>query len=135
MSDSTMADDVADRWFADNEKTITRRRRFRSDESRPERVKDMRLIREIDLKVDDEDESTPDMETEQAAEGESAPQGRYWRWYVRPRSADDDGSKTAQKPVRWDDHTNQVTAYARNIAAKLGLPGDLEKALELAARF
>src|SRR5262249_13388726 len=48
----------------------------------------------------------------------------------------DDGSKTAsQDPVRWGDHTNQVTYYAKTIAVKLCLPADLQKLLELAGRF
>lgn len=133
---SATATDVADQWFADKEKASQRRWRFRSDEPRPERIDGMRLVREIDLKPPDEgEESAPKTETGDVAQGDAERQGRYWRWYVRPRSADDDASKTAETPVAWTHHTNQVTRYAKAIGAKLGLPADLQKAIELAARF
>src|SRR5579864_6332844 len=131
--DSAMADDVADEWFADKDKLIHRRRRFRSDDPRPGRVKDMRLIRQIDLKLDDEDESAGQALTEEAVQSGAPDHGRYWRWYVRPRSADDDGTKTAQDPVRLDDHTKQVTCYAKRIAVKVA--PELQDVIELAARF
>ncbi len=35
----------------------------------------------------------------------------------------------------WDDHTNQVTDYASQIAKALGLPPELQKLIQLAARF
>jgi CRISPR-associated endonuclease/helicase Cas3 len=134
--DSTTADDVADLWFADKAKTFPRRRRFRSDQTRPEPVKGMRLVREIDLKPANEEEGTlAESETEEMIEGEAPVRARYWRWYACSASADDDGSKTAEAPVRWDAHTDQVTGYAKAIAAKLDLPLDLQKVLELAGRF
>jgi CRISPR-associated endonuclease/helicase Cas3 len=127
---SATASDVADQWFADKEKTIHRRRRFRSDNARPERIDGMRLVREIDLEAEDD-------ETEGEGTSGAAPErpGQFWRWYVRPRSGDDDASKTAETPVTWQDHTKQVARYAAAIAARLGLPPDLQKVLELAARF
>jgi CRISPR-associated endonuclease/helicase Cas3 len=131
---STTADDVADQWFADKAKTIPRRRRFRSDQPQPEFVKGMRLVREIDLRPNADEEETL-TEIEESGDSEAPVAGRYWRWYVRPLSADDDASKTAQEPVPWQDHTDQVTAYAKAIAGKLNLPAELQKALELAGRF
>jgi CRISPR-associated endonuclease/helicase Cas3 len=128
--DSTTAGDVADLWFADKDKTVPRRWRFRSNQPRPEAISGMRLVREINLEPDAEEEE-PSTESES---GDPA-KGRYWRWYVRSTSADDDASKTAEAPVRWDDHTDQVTDYAKAIAAKLHLPPALQKVLELAGRF
>src|SRR5262249_11094483 len=78
-----------------------------------ETTRGMRLIRTIDTKpnADEEAEDEP-------------PTRRYWYWYVKPLSADDDASKTALDPVRWDDHTYQVMAYAEEISGKLGLPSE-----------
>ncbi len=122
--DSKTANDVADLWLDDQGKP----RRVRVWDDDPEfdrKTHGMRLVRVIDTR--------PDFD-EEAGQGQS-PTGRYWFWYVRPRAADDDASKTAQQPVRWDDHTQQVTDYVIKIADKLKLPADLRKALELAARF
>ncbi len=110
--------DVADQVYQDGEQL---RRRIWDDDDPP---KGMRLVRTIDTDPDADEKP----ETE-------APARRYWRWYVRPRSADDDASKTAQHPVRWKDHTDQVTAYAKEIVTKLGLPTELQRVLVLAARF
>jgi CRISPR-associated endonuclease/helicase Cas3 len=86
----------------------------------------MRLVRTID--------TNPDAgEAEPAEDG--PPARRYRRYYVRPRSADDDGSKTAQEPVTWDNHTNQVTANAKRIAVALRLSPELQEAIQLAALF
>jgi CRISPR-associated endonuclease/helicase Cas3 len=117
-SDSDIANDVADAWL-DEDGNPRRCRTIWDDDDPPE---GMRLIRTIDTKPD----------TDEAAEQAGR---RYWHWYVRPRSADDDASRTGQNPVRWDDHTNQVTGYAKEIAPKLGLPVELQRALVLAARF
>ncbi len=109
--------DVADELYQDGEQ---HRKRIWDDDRPPPY---MRLVRTIDTnpEADQAEEETADR--------------RFWHWYVRPKSADDDGSKTAsQAPVKWGDHTDQVTIYAKNIAAKLCLPPDLHRALELAGR-
>src|SRR5439155_7668038 len=84
----------------------------------------MRLVRTIETNPDGE-------ETE-----EEAPVRRFRCWYVRPKSADDDSSKTApQQAVKWSDHTIQVTTYVKNVAGMLRLSHDLQEALELAGKF
>jgi CRISPR-associated endonuclease/helicase Cas3 len=110
--------DVADQWYQDGKQ---QRKRIWDDDNPPPY---MRFVRTIDTNPEADE-----------AEEETAGR-RFWHWFVRPKSADDDGSKTAsQDPVTWDDHTNQVTTYAKNIAAKLCLPPALQKVLELAGRF
>lgn len=116
---SKIADDVADRWFNENDQP--RRARIWDDNDPPSQ---MRLVRTIDTKPDtDEDAAEPTGK-------------RYWHWYVRPASADDDGSKTSLMPITWQHHTNDVTANAERIANTLFEKGaDLHTALVLAAKF
>jgi CRISPR-associated endonuclease/helicase Cas3 len=112
--------DVADAWPDDDGKP----RRCRSVWDDDDPPAGMRLVRTVDTnrKADEDAEAEP-------------PDRRYWYWYVRPRFADDDASKTAEKPVRGEHHTSQVTAYAQEIATRLGLPAGLQRALILAAKF
>lgn len=121
--------DVADEWFVDPEKTIPRRSRFLSEDLAPEPIPKMRLIRELALR---DDEEAPSMGSEEQT---FDPQihGRFWRWYVRPESADDDGSKTARIPVPLKAHVDQVVAAVTQIAGNLGLPDELQNALVRAA--
>jgi CRISPR-associated endonuclease/helicase Cas3 len=113
--------DVSDHWYVDKEKTIRRRWRGKSDDAEYEKeTKQMRLIRPIYIPAPGGDEDA---------------EGWEWLWFTRPKSADDDGSKTAQEPVTWDDHTKQVTENATRIASALKLPDELQQALVLAARF
>jgi CRISPR-associated endonuclease/helicase Cas3 len=133
---SESADDVADNWFEDAEKQVPRRKRVRSDDSKPAAIRGMRLVFEIDTKPEAEEEDADNAADDSVPDADrEANTGRYWRWYVRPRSADDDGSKTAQDPVTWKDHTNQVTQNATRIAAALGLSAELQQAIQLAAKF
>ena len=128
-------EDVAAEWFEDAEETVRRRVRRWSDDPKPEALPEMRLVREIDTTPEADEEGTPD-ETDQVEEANHATRkGRYWRWYVRPRSADDDGSKTFTAPVPWKDHTLQVMRDAERIAdALLRDRPDLADALVLAAK-
>lgn len=135
--DATQAEDVADRWL--DEAGRPRRQRLRSDSPRPEVIAGMRLIREVDLE--------PEVEESEAAAGEALSEveageeiaevsaGRWWRWYVRPRSADDDASKTALEPTTWEDHTERVVECMRRLISRLPLPAELQPPLEMAARF
>jgi CRISPR-associated endonuclease/helicase Cas3 len=132
-SAGTDALDVSDQWFEDAQRTIRRRCRVRSDDPKPAQVAGMRLVLEIDTRPGDEETDEEDGGSPGAEEETS--KGRYWRWYVRPRSADDDGSRTAEEPVTWEDHTSQVTRNATGIAAALRLPAELQDAVKLAARF
>ncbi|MDZ4687414.1 MAG: type I-U CRISPR-associated helicase/endonuclease Cas3 [Planctomycetaceae bacterium] len=113
--------DVSDQWFGDGDK-----RRFRlrvSEESERDDEKKpagMRLIQRIMF---------PSTESEEDL-------GWSWQWFIRPRSADDDASKTSIEPIRWQHHTNDVVKEARRLADVLlkDLP-DLRTALVLAARW
>ena len=99
--------DVADMWL---DGVHRRRERIWSDKSQvpiPSEA-DMRLIRIIDTRPD-EDETA---EVEGDAEGRTS--GRYWFWFGRRRDADDDMSKTSSKPVAWEVHTKDVTDGARS---------------------
>lgn len=107
---SKFANDVANQWLDENGNI--RRDRTWEVEQKPAK---MRLIRTIDTKPDvDEDD-----------DAEQSTGHRFWYWYVRPSSADDDGSKTSIEPIKWQDHTDDVVANAVRIANKL-----IEKAHE-----
>jgi len=111
--------DVADEWYVDGQQ---RRKRTWDDEDPPE---GMRLVRTIDT----------DPDADERREDETRAR-RYWSWYVRPRSADDDGSKTGTTAVTWDDHTTGVERAAKWLADKLlASHPELGAALIVAARF
>jgi CRISPR-associated endonuclease/helicase Cas3 len=116
--------DVSDRWYADSAKTVVRRIRvWDDDEQFAEKTKGMRLVRRIDFPAGEEDQDAA---------------VRSWHWFTRPRSADDDASKTSAThgPITWDDHTKDVACNAQKIAdALLKYNPDLHSALVLAARY
>lgn len=116
------ADDVADNWG--NAHGTTRRIRIWDKEPPP---KDMRLIRSIDTKPETDD-------LNEVIDREE-PSPRYWHWYVEPRFADDDGSKSSRISILWDDHTSDVVNYAKRILQKLPLPDMIKDAIVVAARF
>ncbi|MGO9466994.1 MAG: type I-U CRISPR-associated helicase/endonuclease Cas3 [Isosphaeraceae bacterium] len=116
------ADDVADTWPVNEgepERLPARARVW--DRDGPEA---MRLIRVIDTR--------PDADEGDADEGEPTPR-RFWNWFVKPRSADDDESKTNGRAVLWDVHTQDVTSRATKIAERLELPQAQKRALIFAA--
>jgi len=88
------------------------------DKQFDKKTKGMRPVRRIDFPSPDDDEDAL---------------GSSWYWYVRPRSADDAGSKTSLKSVKWPDHTRDVTGNARKIVAALNLPKEMKAAVVLAA--
>lgn len=117
---SVDADDVADDWFLDADRTRRRRTRLREGDSEPDDFARFRLVREVPLGHPEDEDSEPET----------------WEWYVRPRSADDDGSKTSREPVRWQVHTDDVIRHATRIAdAILNDHTDLHRALVVAAQF
>lgn len=130
---SLSANDVADQWYLDKDRTKQRRRRIFCDELQPEPLDDtFRLIREIDLhQMGDDDE----FDAEGEVDGETPGGGRFWRWYVRPKSADDEGSKTSRQPVSLHVHTSDVCDVAERIVERLGISDELKRAVMLAARF
>ncbi len=114
--------DVADEWL--DEQKESRRHREWDIDAYPE----MRLIRTIERETDGE----PEESDRDPADEEDSPK-RSWRWFIRSRSADDDGSKTSPIPVGWDHHTEDVTDNARKIVAKLPLSQIRRDAVVLAA--
>ncbi|NGZ02765.1 MAG: type I-U CRISPR-associated helicase/endonuclease Cas3, partial [Nitrospira sp. WS238] len=96
--------DVADEWFDDKKgKSQRRRRRWDNDEV----PLHMRRVRTIDITSDDEDEQLD---------------GRhFWYWFVRPHSADDDGSRTARIAQELVPHLQAVENEAREIVSRLGM--------------
>lgn len=120
---SMVANDVADQWLGENGQP--RRARIWDDDDAPPQ---MRFVRTIDTKPDTEDDSRDDAEESTGK--------RYWHWYVRPASADDDCSKTANSAITWQQHTDDVTANAERFANALFENGsELHTALVLAAKF
>jgi CRISPR-associated endonuclease/helicase Cas3 len=119
--ESQAANDVADEWR--DEKDEQRRVRLWDNDELPA---GMRLVRTIDTKpnADDDDE----------IEGAVSPK-RFWRWYVKPHSADDDGSKTSRGAVTWEVHTKDATECAERIFNSLPLSKGLRKAVILSAKF
>ena len=118
--------DVSAEWFYEQDRR--RRQRVRSHEGQPRIPEGMRLLRTIDTRPDQEDEAVgPE------SDGDGGSSGRYWHWYDVPKSADDDLSKTARRPVPWCAHTEDVIRRAREIVRDLDLPSDLERALIVAA--
>jgi CRISPR-associated endonuclease/helicase Cas3 len=114
--------DVGDQWYHDAEHRLQRRRRVWDNQQPPP---GMRLVRTID--------TNPEADERE----EDASARRFLHWYVRPRSADDDGSKTSTgDSIPWQEHTDDVVRTAEQLAATLlrECP-DLHRALVLAARF
>jgi CRISPR-associated endonuclease/helicase Cas3 len=70
-----------------------------------------------------------------AAAGAVEAPGQSWFWYERPGCADNEGSKSALKPIRWQDHTDKVETNAAAIVERLPLPDDAKRAVVLAAKF
>jgi CRISPR-associated endonuclease/helicase Cas3 len=119
---SDWANDVSDQWFTDDDPPKHRRCRVWDQDAAPT---GMRLIRpRIDVQAD-ADES----------ESDEPASHRFWCWFSRPRSADDDQSKTAMIPIKWDHHTKDVTLNTERIVKGLNVPSELRDALTLAAKF
>ncbi len=117
---SSDASDVADEWRDDKERQ--KRRRIWDDEPGPP---DMRLVRVIDMRL----------EPEEFDEDDETVSKRLWRWYVRPRDADDDGSKTALSEQRLEQHHALTLQYARSFASALKLNNTEAAALVFAAKW
>ena len=86
--------DVADEWIDE----LGRQRRCRVWDQEPSDKK-LRQVRSIDL-LDGED-------------GDESSRNRYWRWYVRPRSADDEGSVAAIQEQEWHIHVAAPPSRSR----------------------
>jgi CRISPR-associated endonuclease/helicase Cas3 len=113
--------DVADRW--NDEKGNPRRLRVWDDAPAPD---GMRLVRTIDIQPDADDEQDQNNELNSR---------RYWHWYVRPRSADDDGSRTARKEQELVPHLQSAERFAAALATKLLGESNEARAVALAAKW
>jgi CRISPR-associated endonuclease/helicase Cas3 len=109
--------DVADRWFDENKQP--RRLRTDSEQAPP----GMRLVRRINLSKSPEERAEDEPDTDV-----------IWRWYVEPRSADDDGSRTARAAELLKTHLQKARQRAAQIAGKL-LDGSEARAVEHAAEW
>ncbi|MFO0808625.1 MAG: type I-U CRISPR-associated helicase/endonuclease Cas3 [Gemmataceae bacterium] len=116
--------DVADEWSVAKGQG-KRRGRLWDDTPVPLEWGPMRLVRTIVLDAPAESDA-------EAGENEATPR-RDWKWYVRPRWADDDGSKSARKPQELQPHLDAAGRIARQLATKLGLPPELVEVVVMAA--
>jgi CRISPR-associated endonuclease/helicase Cas3 len=118
--------DVADEWFDEQD----RRRRVRIWPDKPdeaERTREMRRVRVIDLKPEADD-------AEAAGDPGAADAGRFLEFWVRPGSADDEGSRSAAGEQELDEHNRAAGEFAEAIAGKLELPAAVGQAVVFAAR-
>jgi len=111
--------DIADRWL--DEENRPRRCRVWDETARPP---GMRLVQVIDTGIGKDE-----------AEEEAEPSRRYWRWYVLPRSADDDSSRTSKETQELGSHLEAVQRVASALAAKLMSGREEKHALALAAKW
>ncbi len=86
----------------------------------------MRLVRLIDL--------CPGVDDDLGGAEETVAR-RLWRWYARPRSADDDGSRIACQRQELAAHLEVAETAARGITGRLGLSEREATAVILAARW
>lgn len=112
--------DVADRWM-DEDETGTPARRRLWEKAAP----GMRLVRSINIVPATEDD----------LDDEEQPSARHWRWYVRPKFADDDGSRAALTKQYLDPHLESAKRFAAALATKLIGKPDEARAVVLAAKW
>lgn len=109
--------DVADQWLDQHGNA----RRGRTDDDVPD---GMRLIRAIDLSKSPEAQADSDQDDS----------SRIWSWYVQPKSADDDGSKSARAKELLADHLGKAGRHAQAIASKL-VTAEEARTIALAAEW
>ncbi|HUO06746.1 MAG TPA: type I-U CRISPR-associated helicase/endonuclease Cas3 [Phycisphaerae bacterium] len=136
---SSTANDIADEWF-EGEVGMNqepRRRRHREWDVDGPQDSRMRLARGIiDVKLGQEDSDGAEEVEEQERPSTWSSPGRYWHWYVLPRSLDDEGSRSASQPVHLKVHTGDVVREVTRIVGALGIARTVEgKALVAAAEW
>ncbi len=114
--------DVADRW--DDVDGSPRRLRVWDDAPAPE---GMRLVRTINVRPFDADDERD--------QNEEPTSNRCWHWYVRPRSADDDGSRTAREKQELVSHLQSAERFAAALVEKLLGESNEARAVTLAAKW
>ncbi|OWK37310.1 type I-U CRISPR-associated helicase/endonuclease Cas3 [Fimbriiglobus ruber] len=103
--------DVADKYFApDGHKQL----RVRVWDEEDKLASGMRLVREVSLPTNGDDEVEP----------------KVWFWFSR----ENEGEKSAPKPVEWSVHVDDVVTRTRAIVANLPLPEEIKKAIVVAAQ-
>lgn len=110
--------DISDRWLDEN--GVPRRVRLWDDEELPT---GMRLVRTVDIGFGRDEEC------------EEGAGRRYWQWLVRPRTADDDGSRSANSKQELNWHCKRAETHAVQLAAALGLERVEAEALRVAAAW
>lgn len=111
--------DVADLWIGTDGNVIGRQRTW--DDPSPPRA-DMRLVRRIDLGIENEtDEGIPSERS-------------VWRWWVDARAADDDGSRAARSQQGLTEHLDAAGRFAEALAGQL-VDEPERSAVVLAARW
>lgn len=116
--------DIADLWL-DEDKQQPRRQRVKMDEV-GDALPGMRLVRTIFIQILTDEEADMDEETKG---------GKWWCWYVRPHSADDDGSRTARKEQKLAPHLQAAERFAAALATKLLGESNEARAVTLAAKW
>lgn len=114
--------DIADRWT--DEGGIPWRIRLWDDDEPPA---GMRLVRVLDTRLGNDEDTDGD--------GNELATRRYWCWYVRPRVADDDGSRTAGRRQLLGEHRDEAGRVAGVLADRLRLGPTEAAAVCLAARW
>lgn len=127
--------DVADEWLTEKKEPL-RLRFFRPlpdpDTEENETLKNMRLIRLVDLQPDaDELDEGEDLDEETQNKKD---QNRYWLWFERAQSTEE-GSKFGVKPQLLEDHSNLAKNYAASLTAALALHPAHETAIVGAAHW
>lgn len=118
--DSPLASDVADAWL--DEAGLQKRVRAWDNAPLPAPA-GWRLVRVLDTATQDDGQE------------EHGDTRRFWKWFTRPQSADDDGSLTSAAPQRLDDHLNRAESVARRLAAALRLPKEVGDAVTAALQW
>jgi CRISPR-associated endonuclease/helicase Cas3 len=119
VPDHAASYDVGDRWM--DEQQRPNRCRVWDDERSPDH--EMQLVRTIDLRPNAVDEN----------QNEDSHTRRYWHWYVRPRTIDNEISQLGiRQPLGV--HNNLAGVYAEQLVGRLGLPAPEASAVVFAAR-
>jgi CRISPR-associated endonuclease/helicase Cas3 len=120
--DKAIRYDVSDQLLDQKGKIQLRCRRWNDDKP----LTGMRLIPPIiDTLLDPEEDE----------EAEQRSSKRFWYWYVRYQSADDDGSRTASQEQYLNSHLQSAETFACSIVTKLKLMDAEASAVMHAARW
>jgi CRISPR-associated endonuclease/helicase Cas3 len=90
----------------------------------------MRLVRAIDTKPQEDENCEEPWE-----DGTGRPPRGIWYWYLRPRSADDAGSKSVRKLQDLEPHLQATQRHAERLVTSLGLKESEAAAVRFAAKW